>query len=41
MMLSNAEDIFDQEGKLIDEKTRTRLQGFVKGFAAFVSDHRR
>ena len=41
MMVSNAEEIFDSEGKLIDEKTRTRLQVFVKGFAAFVSDRRR
>ena len=34
-------DQVDAIEKLIDEKTRTRLQGFVKGFAAFVSDHRR
>jgi chromate reductase len=38
MMLSNAHDVFDREGKLIDQKTRTRLQGFLKGFADFVSD---
>jgi hypothetical protein len=38
MMLSKAQDVFDREGKLIDEKTRTRLQGFLKGFATFVSD---
>jgi chromate reductase, NAD(P)H dehydrogenase (quinone) len=41
MTVSNAEDLFDAEGRLIDEKTRTRLQGFVKGFAAFVSERRR
>jgi hypothetical protein len=36
-MLSNAEDVFDSEGKIIDEKTRTRLETFIKGFATFAS----
>ncbi len=41
MMVSNAERVFDGEGQMIDEKTRTRLEAFMNGFAAFVSDRRR
>jgi chromate reductase, NAD(P)H dehydrogenase (quinone) len=40
LMLSNAEDIFDSEGKMIDEKTKTRLEPFLKGFATFASAQR-
>jgi chromate reductase len=41
MMVSNAERVFDSEGQMIDEMTRTRLEAFMNGFAAFVSDRRR
>jgi chromate reductase len=40
MMLSNADEVFDSEGKMIDEKTRMRLEAFMKGFAAFVAERR-
>jgi chromate reductase len=40
MMVSNAERVFDSEGQMIDETTRTRLEAFMNGFASFVSDHR-
>ena len=41
MMVSNAAKVFDSQGQMIDEKTRTRLAAFMKGFADFVSDHRK
>jgi chromate reductase, NAD(P)H dehydrogenase (quinone) len=41
VMVSNADEVFDSEGKIIDEKTRTRLEAFINGFAAFVSECRR
>jgi chromate reductase, NAD(P)H dehydrogenase (quinone) len=41
MMVSNADEVFDSEGKLIDEKTRKRLEAFMKGFAAFISERPR
>jgi chromate reductase, NAD(P)H dehydrogenase (quinone) len=41
MMVSNADETFDSEGKMIDEKIRRRLEAFMKGFAAFVSEGRR
>lgn len=37
MMVSNAEKVFDSEGKMIDEKTRTRLEAFMRGFITFAS----
>jgi hypothetical protein len=40
-MVSNAAKVFDSEGQIIDETTRTRLESFMNGFAAFVSDRRR
>ena len=40
MMVSNASKVFDSQGQMIDEKTRTRLAAFMKGFADFVSDRR-
>jgi chromate reductase len=40
MMVSNADEAFDGEGKMIDEKTRRRLAAFMEGFSAFVSEHR-
>jgi chromate reductase, NAD(P)H dehydrogenase (quinone) len=39
MMVSNADEAFDGEGQMIDEKTRGRVATFMHGFAAFVSDH--
>jgi chromate reductase, NAD(P)H dehydrogenase (quinone) len=41
MMLSGADEVFDSEGQMIDEKTRKRLEAFMKGFATFVSERRR
>src|SRR5271165_2713133 len=38
---SNADEAFDREGKMIDEKTRRRLAAFMEGFSAFVSERRR
>jgi chromate reductase len=40
LMVSNAEDVFDSEGKMIDEKTKARLETFIKGFATFASARR-
>ena len=40
VMVSNADEVFDSEGKIIDEKTRKRLEAFINGFAAFVSERR-
>ena len=41
MMVPTAAKVFDQHGQLIDQTTRERLQKFVTGFAAFVSEQRR
>ncbi len=41
LMVSNASKMFDSEGQLIDETARRRLEAFINGFAAFVSDRRR
>jgi chromate reductase len=41
MMVSNADQVFDGEGNLIDEKIRKRLEAFMEGFSAFVSQRRR
>jgi chromate reductase, NAD(P)H dehydrogenase (quinone) len=40
LMVSDAEDVFDNAGKLIDETTKRRLAAFMNGFAAFVSERR-
>jgi chromate reductase len=40
VMVSNANEVFDSQGKIIDEKTRTRLEAFINDFAAFVSERR-
>ena len=37
MMAANAATVFNEDGELIDETTRSRLQAFMTGFAAFVS----
>jgi chromate reductase len=41
MMVSNADETFNSESQMIDEKIRRRLEAFMKGFAAFVSERRR
>lgn len=41
MTLASAAAVFDDQGRLHDEATRARLQLFVNGFAAFVSERRR
>jgi chromate reductase len=41
IMLSSAEKAFDSEGEIIDQRTRARLEAFMNGFAAFVSERRR
>lgn len=37
LMIPRAGEVFDAEGRLIDEATAKRLDGFVAGFAEFVS----
>ena len=36
--IANAAKVFDSSGRIIDEAIQTRLDGFVKGFAAFVAE---
>lgn len=35
LLVSNAAKVFDAQGRLVDETTRSRLESFVKGFAHF------
>lgn len=37
LAVSSAGEVFDKEGKLVDEKTKKYLSEFVTGFAAFVA----
>jgi NAD(P)H-dependent FMN reductase len=37
LMVSRAGGLFDSEGNLTDEETRSRLAGFLEGFAAFAA----
>ena len=37
LMVSHAGSVFDAEGKLVDDKVRQQLAGFVQGFAGFAS----
>lgn len=37
LMVSRAGTVFDAEGRLVDDKVREQLQGFVQGFVAFVA----
>ena len=37
LMVSRAGQVFDAEGKLVDETVRNNLTGFIKGFAAFAA----
>ena len=41
VMVSNAARVFNDQGEMIDETTRSRLQAFMSGFAAFVSRRQR
>lgn len=41
LALSVTSDAFDSQGHLVDATTRWRLETFIKGFVAFVGDHRR
>ena len=38
LMVSRAGSAFDSEGKLVDDKVRAQLAGFVEGFAAFAAN---
>ncbi len=35
LMVSRAGTVFDESGKLVDDKVREQLRGFVEGFAGF------
>ena len=37
LMVSRAGSLFDADGNLMNEETRTRLAGFIAGFAAFAA----
>jgi chromate reductase, NAD(P)H dehydrogenase (quinone) len=41
LMVSDADEVFDNTGKLIDETTKRRLTAFMTGFAEFISERRR
>lgn len=41
LMVSTAGKVFDDDGRLLDQSVRTRLEAFVAGFAAFVTERRR
>jgi len=41
IMVSSAARVFNDSGEMIDETTRSRLQAFMNGFAAFVSGRQR
>jgi chromate reductase, NAD(P)H dehydrogenase (quinone) len=41
LMVAGAKQVFDDQGRLTDEKVREQLRGFVEGFAAFAAQARR
>jgi NAD(P)H-dependent FMN reductase len=41
IMVSGAAKVFNDSGEMIDETTRSRLEAFMNGFAAFVSGRQR
>ena len=41
LIVSTAGKVFDEDGRLLDQTVRTRLETFVAGFAAFVTERRR
>jgi chromate reductase, NAD(P)H dehydrogenase (quinone) len=40
LLVAGAKPLFDQEGRLTDEATRTQVRTFMEGFAAFVEYER-
>jgi chromate reductase, NAD(P)H dehydrogenase (quinone) len=36
VLVAGADKVFDQAGQIVDERVRSRVQGFVSGFADFV-----
>ena len=38
LMMSQAQDLFDEKGELVDQQTQERLQMFLAGFAEFVAE---
>ena len=40
LYVSGAMKLFDASGNLTDDKTRSRLRGYLEGFAAFVGENR-
>ena len=41
LIVSTAGKVFDEDGRLLDQTVRARLETFVAGFAAFVTERRR
>jgi len=41
LIISTAGKVFDEDGRLVDQTVRARLETFVAGFAAFVTERRR
>jgi NAD(P)H-dependent FMN reductase len=41
LLVSRAQQVFDEQGKLQDQKIREQLQKYLSGFVAFVSEQRR
>lgn len=41
LTVAGAGKVFDEEGRVVDERVRTQLQEFMAGFAAFVVDNAR
>lgn len=40
LYVAGAAQVFDAEGKLVDEKVKKLLSEFMAGFSAFITDHR-
>lgn len=40
LLVAGVKTLFDQDGRLVDEATRTQMQSFMQGFAAFVEYER-
>ena len=41
LQLPNADEVFDESGRIVDEGVRKRIERFVRGFAQFVDENRR
>ena len=37
LLASGADKVFDGAGRLVDERVRTQVQGFMAGFAKFIA----